>query len=293
MWNWRMLLVTGDGRYADLLEHTLFNSVLSGLALDGKNFFYMNPLLSRGGYERKPWYDCACCPPNLMRLLASLGQYVVTRDETGLQVHLYSSGVMKVGQGVAISMQTDYPWQGHVHLTVQETDGASWVMRLRKPAWSQRTGVVVNGQVIEEPQIEAGYIVLDRTWQPGDVVELDLIMEPRLIEANPRVDSVRGSVAIQRGSLVYCLEAADHPQINLMDVRLDVQSPLQAVWRDDLMTIQATGLVLEDSVGLGELYRALGGFADMATQSVPLIAIPFYAWANRGANPMRVWIPRA
>src|SRR5205823_10205310 len=129
MWNWRMLLVTGESRYADLMERQLYNGVLSGLALDGKHFFYMNPLLNRGGYARKQWYQVACCPPNLMRLLASLAQYFVTRDETGLQVHLYNTAEIKAelisGRPVVMSMQTDYPWQGVVRLSIQDTDGST------------------------------------------------------------------------------------------------------------------------------------------------------------------------
>lgn len=301
MWNWRMLLVTGDGRYADLMEHTLYNSVMSGIALDGKNFFYMNPLLSRGGYARKPWYDCACCPPNLMRMLASLGQYTVTHDETGLQVHLYTSSTVTAapdsGQPLVISMQTDYPWQGQVKITVDQTDGASWLLKLRQPEWCQNATVAINGQVIQEPLSEAGYIVLERTWQPGDVVVLDLAMEPFLVEAHPRVDTVRDSVAIQRGPLVYCLEASDHPEVNLQDIRLDENSPLQTVWRDDLlqeglMVIQTSGYVLEAGAWQDRLYRRSGKRDEAAYQSIPVTAIPYYAWANRGANPMRVWIPR-
>ncbi len=227
-----------------MIERTLYNGVLSGLALDGKHFFYMNPLLSRGNYERQPWYDCACCPPNLMRLLASLAQYFVTYDPTGLQVHLYNTSVVKLtlksGQPVVLSMQTDYPWQGLVKLSINETDGSIWQLRLRHPDWCPAATVVINGQRAEEFTSDSGYIVLERAWQPGDTVVLTLSMEPRLIGAHPRVDAVRDSLAVQRGPVVYCFEAIDYPDINLMDIRLDKTAPLQAVWRTD---IAAEGLM--------------------------------------------------
>jgi DUF1680 family protein len=302
MWNWRMLLVTGDGCFADLLERTLYNGVLSGLALDGKHFFYMNPLLSRGGYARKPWYECACCPPNLMRLLSSLAQYFMTHDGTGLQVHLYNTSTVSVvlnsGQPVTMSMQTDYPWQGQVRLSIEETNGSSWQLRLRKPDWCPNATAAINGQPVENPTIESGYLVLDRVWQPGDEVALSLPMEPCLVEAHPRVDDVRDSVAIQRGPVVYCLEAIDYPHINLMDIQLDETAPLKAVWREDivpegLMVVQSSGYVQEDGEWQGFLYRRLRRRDDLSRQPVPLTAMPYYAWANRGANAMRVWIPRS
>ena len=302
MWNWRMLLITGDGRFADLIERTLYNSVLSGLALDGAHFFYMNPLLSRGGYARQRWYEVACCPPNIMRLLASLAQYFITRDEAGLQIHLYNTAAIRAelisGRPVSLKMSTDYPWQGQVALTVEETDGSTWGLRLRVPDWSQNATVTLNGQLVETPTLESGYVVLERAWQSGDVVELALPIEPFLVEANPRVDSVRGSLAIQRGPLVYCLEAADHPGLNLMDIQLDEGTPLQAAWREEVlrggvMAVRAGGYVTESDEWRNRLYRRMSGSGRLSRRLVTLTAIPYYAWANRGANVMRVWLPRA
>ncbi len=304
MWNWRMLLATGEGRFADLIERQLYNGILSGLALDGRKFFYMNPLLSQGGYSRQPWYTVACCPPNLMRLLASLAQYVATQNATGIQIHLYNSATIRTdlgaGQPIVLNMQTDYPWQGQVQFVIQATDGSAWQLRLRVPEWCTKATVTINGQVIEGPHLEAGYLVLERAWQSGDVIGLQLAMEPMLMEAHPRIDAVRGSLAIQRGPLVYCLEAIDHPGANLMDIRLDETAPLQANWREGvlpegltegLMVVQTTGYVVESADWREHLYRRFG--VDGALRrSMPLMAVPYYAWANRGANAMRVWIPR-
>ncbi len=301
LWNWRMLLITGEGRFADLVERTLYNGFLSGVALDARHFFYMNPLLSRGSYTRKPWYEVACCPPNVMRLLASLSQYFATRDATGLQIHLYNTAVIHTelvsGQPVTLIMETDYPWRGQVKLFVQETDGSAWQLRLRVPDWCLNVEVSLNGQPVEKPTLESGYVVLERAWQPEDVVGLAFAMEPYLVEAHPRVDAVRGSVAIQRGPLVYCLEAIDQPDINLMDIQLDETAPLRAMWREDLlpesiMVVQAAGHVRESRDWHGRLYRRLSHASRPSRESVPLMAIPYYAWANRGANAMRVWIPR-
>ncbi len=302
MWNWRMLLTTGEGRFADLIESTLYNGFLSGLALDGQNFFYMNPLLSRGGYVRQPWYEVACCPPNIMRLLASLGQYFATTDATGLQIHMYNSATLKTvlpsGQRVGLTLQTDYPWQNQIKLTFQETDGSAWPLRLRVPGWCTDAQAAVNGQPLKQLPLENGYLVLEQSWQPGDTIELSLSLETQLIEANPRVDAVRDSLAIQRGPLVYCLEQIDQPQANLIDVQLDDTATLEAIWREDLlpegiMAIQTTGYVVEDNRWSGRLYRTLSRGEKLSRQPVRLTAVPYYIWANRGANAMRVWIPRA
>ncbi len=301
MWNWRMLLITGEGRFADLIERTLYNGALSGLALDGQHFFYMNPLLSRGGYTRHRWYKVACCPPNLMRLLASLGQYFATRDETGLQIHLYNNAAIRaelgLGRPVTLKMSTDYPWQGRVRLTVEETDASTWGLRLRVPEWSENITLTLNGQSIGTPTLDSGYAVLERAWQAGDVVELALSIEPFVVEAHPRVDAVRGSLALQRGPLVYCLEAADHPGLNLMDIQLDPAVPLLAAWREDVlpygvMMVQASGYALEADEWRNRLYRRLSADGGPLRRPVTLSAIPYYAWANRGAEAMRVWIPQ-
>ena len=300
MWNWRMLLATGEGRFADLMERQLYNGILSGLAFDGWNFFYMNPLLSQGDYGRQPWQIVACCPPNIMRLLASLTQYLATQDNAGVQIHLYNTATIRaepsIGRPIALNMQTDYPWQGRVQIGIQGADGSTWQLRLRVPEWCSQVIATINGQPIDIPRVEAGYLVVERAWQLGDVISLQLPMEPMLVEAHPRVDAVRGSLAIQRGPVVYCLEGVDHPGLNLMDIRLDETAPLQADWREDilpggLMVIQATGQVVESADWQQRLYRR---FSDdgVLRQSIPLIAVPYYAWANRGANAMRVWIPR-
>lgn len=302
MWNWRMLLAAGESRYADLMELTLYNGFLSGLAADGRHFFYINPLMSRHGAQREEWYEVACCPPNIMRLLASLGQYVATIDATGVQIHLYNSATIKTeltsGTRVALTMDTNYPWYGYVKLIIEETDGSTWLLRLRVPGWCEQAQVTLNGQSVNNPTIESGYVLLKRAWQAGDVVELELAMEPRLFKAHPRIDAVRDSVAIQYGPLVYCLEAAD-VEVNLMDVRLDENTPLEAVWRDNLLAegiivVEAAGQVVNVEKWQNNLYRPLHENNRQTTsgKTVFLKAIPYYIWGNREPGAMRVWIPR-
>ncbi len=181
-WNWRLLLATGDARYADLMERTLFNGFLSGVSLDGSRYFYVNPLLSRGGIERPEWHGCACCPPNVMRLLASLPHYFVTASTDGVQLHQYAAAqiqsVLPSGEGALLRMETEYPWSGQIRVTIAETDGSSWTLRMRLPEWCDDWSVTVNDAAQESIDVEAaiqdGYVALTRAWQVGDTVDAGL-----------------------------------------------------------------------------------------------------------------------
>jgi DUF1680 family protein len=298
MWNWRLLLATGDGRFADLIERTLYNALLSGVSLEGRTYFYGNVLLSRGGIERKEWFDCACCPPNLTRVLASLAHYFATGDANGLQVHQYAPGTISALQGrIRLDVETAYPWEGNVRFTVRETDSAPWTLQLRVPAWCKGATVAVNAQASQSDTAQ-GYVSIERVWRAGDTVELELPMVPRLVEAHPRNDSTRDSAAIERGPIVYCLEACDQdPSVNLLDVQLDDTAPLVEQWRGDMLegvvSVEAQGFVCDPAPWGDELYKPLGAAGDLSRAPLRLTAIPYYAWANRGPHAMRVWIPRA
>jgi len=300
MWNWRMLLATGEARYADLLERSLYNGFLSGVSLDGKRYFYVNPLQSRGGVERPEWYGCACCPPNVMRQIALVGHYAVTVDESGLQLHQYVSTRIEAGleggRCVVLRVETDYPWDGKVRVVIEETDGNAWKLALRVPGWCEGANLRVNGEAVEVAAASGAYAAIERAWQTGDVVELDMPIKPRLVEPNPRVDAIRGSLAIERGPLVYCLEEVDQqPGLNLLDVRIAPEASLQAVWREDLLggvvVVEAQGAVVDAGAWQDELYRP-ARTEDLPQREVVLTAVPYYAWANRGPGTMRVWIPR-
>ena len=300
MWNWRMLLITGEARYADLLERSLYNSFLSGISLDGQRYFYVNPLLSRGGIERPEWYGCACCPPNVMRQIAMLAHYVATAGKGGLQLHQYIATTIEASldgqRPIKVQLDTNYPWEGQVKLTIEETDGSPWELALRIPGWCQEATVQVGDEIIDVSASRGEYARIQRVWQSGDVVLLNLPLQPRIIEPHPRIDALRGSVAIERGPLVYCLEEVDQPaEANLLDVCIAPETPLQARWREDLLggivVIEAQGAVADMSSWARELYRAMAA-ESLAQQEVKLMAVPYYAWANRGPGTMRVWIPR-
>ncbi|MGI8868548.1 MAG: glycoside hydrolase family 127 protein [Mycobacteriales bacterium] len=279
-WSWRMLLATGDVRYADLIERTLFNAVLPGLSLAGDAFFYVNTLQLREGTVaddardpingRRPWFGTACCPPNIMRMLASVGSYLATQDDTGLQVHQYAAGRFRadLARGAfTLEVTTDYPWSGDVELLVQAAPDAEIALALRVPTWC--AGATLDGEPLHPVD---GYATIRRRWRSGDRLRLALPGPARLTTADDRIDAIRGSVAIERGPLVYCLEQADQPAgPALGDVRLDA-GPLSERWRADL----------------------LGGVVTVTARDAggrELVAVPYFGWANRGAGPMRVWIP--
>ena len=315
MWNWRMLLATGEGTFADLLERTLYNAFLVGLSCDGDGFAYVNPLQVREGHRdpvergarRQPWYWVACCPPNVMRLLASLEHYLATADEHGLQLHQYASGRVaseRVNGGpVGLEIETEYPWQGRIAVRVTETPEDAWELALRIPAWSARTGLTVNG-VPEPVEVRSGYVTVRRTWRPGDQVILALDMTPRVITPHPRIDAIRGCVALERGPLVYCIEQADHTsEVRVDDVRLDAAEPVSEYPLDDpaqgTVALRAAGVHAPADADPGVWPYAEAGAATNGhgTHNEPapmsLIAIPYAFWGNRAQGPMRVWIPRA
>lgn len=333
-WSWRMALLTGQAKYSDLIERTLYNAVLPGVSLDGERWLYINPLQVRDGYQhpdgdhgvrRTPWFRCACCPPNVMRLLASLPHYFASADDSGLQLHQYATGRFgdETTQGrCAVRVATDYPWHGRVWIVVDEcpADAAPWTLSLRIPAWCKGFRLVVEGEPTEAVP-EEGWLRLRRAWRPGDALELELSLDPRLTVADPRVDSVRGCVAIERGPLVYCVEGVDHPGGGLDDLVFDPSAGLTEKHDPGLLggvtVLHGTGRrrvtpALDGARGGGDgtaawwpyrsLERAKRASAGVAADShaaadadvagqFELTAIPYFAWANREDGPMRVWLP--
>jgi hypothetical protein len=309
-WNWRMLLISGESRYADLMERLLYNGILSSPGLDGSSYFYVNPLMLRNGkyvrlstnpdeehktLGRPKWHSVACCPPNMMRLLASLSNYFVTINETGLQIHQYTNMEISFKHS-GITIETEYPWDGRVKIAVSEGSDQPWRLALRVPGWCQHVDIKVNGQEMDG-SLQKGYVTLKRTWKTGDVLEATFAISPFVVEADPRVDSIRGCVAIQCGPLVYCLEGQDQQQgVSLLDVKIDPSEPLTSHWQGDLlggvMTVEATGYQPDRSDWHG-LYRPLisANKNQFSNQKVKLTAIPYYVWGNRGLKSMRVWIP--
>jgi DUF1680 family protein len=296
MWSWRLLLATGEARYADNMERTLYNGFLSGLALDGGGYSYVNPLHVRDshrdaverGARRLPWYACACCPPNVMRLLASLQHYLATADAGGVQIHHYATGA---AGGVRVA--TDYPWDGRVELEVLR-DGA-WTLGLRVPGWADRARLEAAGEEHDAPP--GDYARIERRWTAGDRVTLELALRPRLTAPHPRIDAVRGCLAIERGPLVYCVESADAPgDAPVDDLRLDPDAPLRDVPRAEVLG----GIVAVEAQGAHRpadgwdpdwAYAPAGEPAAADARDASLVAIPYALWGNRADGAMRVWIP--
>ncbi len=317
MWNWRMLIISGDGCYADQMERALYNNILASPALDGQHFFYINPLMLREPRylrlstdlppskvfipnERPEWHDCACCPPNVMRLFSSLTHYLATHDANGIQIHQFAPAEierdLQSGQHVKLTIVTEYPWQGQIRLRIEETGSDSWALSIRIPEWSQNPTLSINGNTVGEPNFEKGYLVLDRVWQAGDVVDLELGIEPMLVASNPRIDATRGCLAIQRGPIVYCLEDKDQEiPGRLLDVEIDQNKPLLTRWEGDLLdgviVVEAEGQFVDNEAWHGHLYQPVTSPVQGATHPARLVAIPYYAWGNRKIGGMRVWIP--
>jgi DUF1680 family protein len=282
---WRLLRATGEPAYADAIERTMYNGVLPGLSLDGTRFFYVNPLQRRtrradgpdGHGERAAWYPCACCPPNLMRLLSSWPQYLATSDDAGVQLHQPAAADLTAevgGASVRLAVRTGYPWHGRVEVHVLEAPAREWTLSLRVPGWCRQATVEMLG-TRWPVAAGAGRVQRRRRWRAGDVVALTLDMPVRVTEPDPRVDAVRGCVAVERGPLVYCVEAADLPAgREVEDLRWDAGRWPAETERPDLgpgvvgVTVPVTG-------------------PDGSTAA----AVPYFAWANRGPGAMRVWIP--
>jgi len=303
MWSWRMLAVTGDARYADLIETTLYNGFLSGVSLTGTEYFYVNPLESRGGQKRQEWYGCTCCPPNVERMLASLPGYVYSTSPEGIWVHIFDNSELNWrldnGRTVRVVQETRYPWEGKVTLTVSPESSAEFALFLRVPGWCAQPKVLVNGQPAGEARSGA-YCHVQRAWQAGDTVTLDLPMPIVAMTSDPRVYENRGRVALTRGPLVYCLESVDNKDVDVVSARLSIDpktasDQITKAHKADLLggvtELTVPGSWLDYSATSGPLYRPANPSGTPAVRTVRLRAVPYYAWANRGDSRMIVWIP--
>ena len=295
-WNHRMSQLTGDGKYADVMERALYNGAISGVSLDGRRFFYENPLASRGAHHRQDWFDCACCPPNIARLIASVGGYFYSTDADGVWVHLYASGEarMAVGEAEITARQTtNYPWEGRVEITLHPDRPRVFALNLRIPGWCEAFTVSINGAPASNSTTRQGYARLAREWRAGDIVTLSLAMPAQWVRAKPAVRQMLGRVAIQRGPIVYCLESADNPIAPLDRIALpEGGGILQAEYHPDLLggvtVLRGDALALDDGAWNGALYRAKTK-AD-SYSPIEITAVPYYAWDNREPGEMRVWL---
>lgn len=303
--NWRMFTATGEAKYTDIVENCLYNSILSGISLDGKKYFYTNPLriskdlpyTLRWPKERTEYISCFCCPPNTLRTLCEAQDYAYSIEKGGVYVNLYGGNTLNtniegVGE-ITLTQKTDYPWDGAVNISVDKLKGKKqFEIKLRVPDWcTEGAKITVNG---EEQNIEAKagtYATVNRTWKKGDVVSINMPMRTRIVEANPLVEESRGQVAVQRGPIVYCLESNDLGGLSIDDIAI----PLDAKFTPVDMTIDGSRIkALEGEVinrseasWKGQLYRE----ATTKKQMVKVRLIPYYAWGNRGKSEMTVWMP--
>ena len=296
MWNHRLLQFAGDGKYADIIEQTLYNGFISGVSLAGDSFFYVNPLASDGSHHRTPWFECPCCPPNVGRILASLGNYLYSTSDGGLWVHFYAQNNASMtvdGQPVQVRLTSNYPWDGAIKLALTLDAPQTFALNLRIPGWCDTWSVTVNGAAVETTPSGNGYVAITRTWQPGDVVVLDLAMPVQAVYANPNVRQMQGRLALQRGPVVFCLEGVDNGSIGLDRVTLD---PVQVAsfsveYRPDLLggvpvlrgPAQA---ITEDGWDSHTLYRRNH---PSNTTALDVVAVPYATWDNREPGEMRVW----
>ena len=301
MWNWRMLMIRGEARFADVLEQALYNAILVGLGLDGRSYFYRNPLADDGDHRRQDWYQCACCPPNIARMLASLPCYFYSLSEEGIWMHLYAESSAQLdlldGRNIGLLQRTEYPWGGRVDVEVQGE--GNFAIFLRVPGWNEgEWSLALNGEVNPESEMEGGYLKIVRSWRSGDVLQLELPMPVRVMKSHPCVYENVGRVALMRGPLLYCLEGVDHPGYDLDEIVLPLDVTFTPSFQRDLLsgvvTLQTQGMVQRRERGWDhQLYRRVKPPPEPERRKVVDIkAIPYYGWGNRAAGQMRVWIRR-
>jgi uncharacterized protein len=299
MWNWRLLLMKAEPRFADSIERALYNGINSGMSLDGTLYCYRNPLESSGEKIRNPWYDTTCCPPNLQRTFASLPGYLYGTGADGVYVNLFHSSTLdwKLESGTALTLEqrTEYPWKGTVEFVLKPAAPARFTLHLRVPEWAAGARVSVNREAASAARPGA-YHAISRTWRPGDAVRIELPVAPRLTEANPRVRENFGRVAVERGPLVYCLEQPDNSGFEVLDAVLAGRGFTEK-FRGDLpggvIALEVRGLA--PNLQGAPLYGSGTAFSAMmkSARRVTLQLIPYFAWANRGPVSMKVWFPAA
>lgn len=300
MWNHRLLQFAGDGKYADIVEQTLYNGFISGVSLAGDSFFYVNPLASDGAHHRTPWFECPCCPPNVGRILASLGNYLYSTSDSGLWVHFYAQNRANVtvdGKSVQARLTSNYPWDGAIKLALTLAAPQAFALHLRIPGWCDAWSIKVNGAAMETTPSGNAYVSITRTWQNGDVVELDLAMPVQTIYANPNVRLLQGRLALQRGPIVFCMEGVDNGGIGLDRITLDPAqvAAFSVEYQPELLggvsvlrgTAQA---ITEEGWDNHTLYRRN---RPSSVETLDVVAVPYATWDNRAAGEMRVWFRAA
>jgi DUF1680 family protein len=301
-WAWRLLRITGESHYADFVEHSLYNSVLAGIGLDGVSFFYtntlrqLNPMPSELRWERRrgKYISCFCCPPNVVRTIAQAGSYAYLQTGRDLYAVLYGGNRLEAAIGdssIKLRQETNYPWKGQIKFTIEAAPADAFTLHLRIPAWAKDATISVNGKRIDATVAAGTFHPIHRKWSANDTVELDLPMPVRMVESNPYVEETLNQLCVARGPIVYCLESIDLPKdLRVLDVQIGPDAALAPASDTRLPGItvlkgQATAITRGD--WNGQLYRDL---QPRATRRIDLQLIPYFAWDNRGESEMTVWL---
>jgi uncharacterized protein len=303
LWNWRMFLLTGENKYMDVVELALYNSVLSGISMDGTKFFYTNPLAASKEYPyhlrweggRVPYISKSnCCPPNTVRTIAEVNNYMYSIGEKGLYINMYGGNVLRTelhdGTKLTLEQTTAYPWNGKVVIRIKETTQSSFAVFLRLPGWCRNAAVKINGKAVMQPIKLNDYNELKRVWKAGDQIELTLDMPATLLESNPLVEETKNQVTVKRGPLVYCIESTDLPDRNVFDVVIPSTIKLQPlamkIDNGNIMALTGEARLLQGGNWKNTLYKEV----NTDYKPVKIKLIPYYAWANRGKTDMTVWM---
>ncbi|BBI31968.1 hypothetical protein KCTCHS21_13670 [Cohnella abietis] len=300
-WSQRMNNLYGDAKYADILERVLYNALLAGISLNGEKFFYTNLLDSKETHRRQENFSCACCPPNVLRFFPKLGEYIYSSKENDLYVNQFIGGTVDIdieGTSVKLQQETNYPNDGDIKLVIQPDAAKSFNLYIRIPGWSKGADIRVNGELIADLVSDKGYVCISREWQQGDTVEVSILMTIKQIQAHPNVESNRGKLALERGPIVYCLEATDHDE-DVTQISLPRGTELHAVYQPELLdgvhVIRGLGYTFSDK----DKAQRQQWSAQLYSEALPpawqgkeidITAVPYYAWANRDAGKMVVWI---
>lgn len=305
LWNWRMFLGSGEAKYIDVMELGLYNSVLSGVGLNGTDFFYTNPLRVsaaapvdlRWSRTRMPYVTSFCCPPNVARTLPQVCGYAYAKSDHTLWINLYGSNTLDTrlanGSRVRLDQQTQYPWDGKVQITIAECDTEPMELKLRIPGWANSATLNVDDVPAATELSPGTYALLERSWQPGTVIELNLEMPTQLIQSHPLVEETRNHLAVKRGPIVYCLESIDLPEgKSLADVRIPGDVELRPRFDTDLLdgvtVLEGTFMSSKEGDWRNQLYREYKSPQAMSTHAK---LIPYCTWSNRGPSEMSVWLP--
>ncbi len=306
LWNWRMFLITGETKYMDIAELTIYNSLLAGVSLDGKRYFYTNPLRVsdeltyelRWSKEREEYISyCNCCPPNTIRTIAEIQAYAYSLSDEGTWINLYGSNKLttslKNGSSLVLSQETDYPWDGIVRIILEQVPDKEFSVFLRIPGWCDEAGITINGKTSAVNPVAGEYAEIRRKWTNQDEIVLSLPMKVKLIEANPLVEETRNQVAVKRGPVVYCLESADIPQeANIFDILLPADIELKPVSDtiegSQVMFLEGDAMSSDNQSWNNQLYREI---SNKEPAPVHIRLLPYYAWGNRGHTEMTVWLP--